>query len=106
MPKQLVSEAREAIERLEVSIQEAEQLIVSESFGCENLGDGFPRRDLLMNSAESPEGEGRIVAAQRGGAGCSRKVRCPLRETDGRMIGDDRSIDRGLHLVPGLNHCF
>jgi hypothetical protein len=35
--EQLVSEAREAFERLEVSIQEAEQLILSESFGCENL---------------------------------------------------------------------
>jgi hypothetical protein len=63
LPEQLVSEAREAIERLQVSIQEAEQLIVSESFGCENLGDGFPRRDLLMNSPESPNGQGRIVAA-------------------------------------------
>jgi hypothetical protein len=42
LPEQLISEVREPAERREVSIQEAEQLIVSESFSGKNLGDGFP----------------------------------------------------------------
>jgi hypothetical protein len=41
LAEQLISEACEAVERLEVLVQQFEQLILRESFGGENLGEGL-----------------------------------------------------------------